>query len=88
MHHFLRKFSFLWRDFFDGIPLRALESAGRAPIGTAEEPALLAAPDCDGAAVGAAHLYGLLIWGNLPATRDASGHTDQPRYKIGSIFKD
>jgi len=65
-----------------------LKSAGGAPIGAAEEPALLAAPDGDGAAVGAAHLYGLLIGGDLPAARDASGHTDQPRYKIGSIFKD
>lgn len=67
--------------------LWALESAGGALVGAAKETALLAAPDCDGAAVGAVHLNGLLLGSDLPATGDACGHTYQPRYKFGSIFK-
>ena len=67
--------------------LWSLESAGGALVCAAEEAALFAAPDGDSAAVGAVHLDGLLLVSDLPATGDACGHTYQPRYNLGSIFK-
>ena len=55
-----------------------LETAGGASISATEESAFFAPPDCDSAAVRAAHLNSFLSRGDLPAAGNAYGHMISP----------